>query len=144
MGTHCNAHANNMVVLPFDISAQHGCLLAPVDLDLAFDRTGYIQELAAPYQGFDSDWPDLMSLEKQGFYATLAGSDFASTGVTNSSNSDDPRRIALRDTICAGFNVGVEGVSDDYAAGTIGDASGSRAFASLVRLALIATTGVET
>lgn len=144
MGTHCNSHANNMVVLPFDLATSNQCLLAPVDLDLSFHRSGYIQELAAQYKGFDSDWVDLMGLERQGFYATLAGSDFASTGVGNTANSLDPRRIALRDTICAGFNVGVEGGGDENVGATVGDPARSRACAALVRLALISTTNVET
>ena len=68
----------------------------------------------------------MVKLEAEGFYGTLAGSDFASTGVANKSGAggqaddgtsagewggglaaDDPRRVALRDTLCAGFRRGL-------------------------------------
>mmetsp|Transcript_22366 Transcript_22366/g.26394 ORF Transcript_22366/g.26394 Transcript_22366/m.26394 type:complete len:535 (+) Transcript_22366:62-1666(+) len=143
MGTHCNAHANNMVVLDFEASQKHGCFLAPVDFDMCFSRSGYLPDVARNYQGFDADWVDLVRLETEGFYATLAGSDFVSTGVGNVSDSTDPRRIALRDTVCSGFRTALENDSDEHALATLSPKA-HRACTALVRMALIATHEVET
>jgi hypothetical protein len=204
MGTHCNAHANNMVVLPpqshpavataadhatadagaaaasaaagacsFSSSASASgsagiggdatapsafpaapvadeeCLLAPVDFDMAFTQSSYLPELAtAACPGFDAAWPAVLALEAEGFYGTLAGSDFASTGVANrrrrrgSRDSGvepgDPRRVALRDTLCSGFRCGLAGLEDPRRASFAGRKA---ALDALVKLCLVVTAG---
>ena len=44
LGTHCNAHANNMVVVPPSIRAADRWL-AMLDLDMAFTRDMFVPEL---------------------------------------------------------------------------------------------------
>ena len=182
MGTHCNAHANNMVVLPpqkrtnapKDAAAsgasnatpptssptlppaetlaappirqvEEPCFLAPVDFDMAFTQASYLPELAtAACPGFDADWSAVMALEAEGFYGTLAGSDFASTGVANHSHRaqtaepGDPRRIALRDTLCSGFRKGLAGARDPRETSFL---QRKTELDALVRLCLVVTAG---
>jgi len=80
-------------------------------------------------------------------YGALAGSDFESTGVSNTAGvgaglaPDDPRRVALRDTLCAGFNAGLGGGGDPHKASAL--SRGRRAAVdALIRLALVVTSGV--
>ena len=218
MGTHCNAHANNMVVLPplpkrahttkynggaakaaakaavsgatstsgapppelhatsswshapsppttktppasptlhteeeeengIEGKEEEPCLLAPVDFDMAFTQSSYLPELAtAACPGFDADWTAVMALEAEGFYGTLAGSDFASTGVANRSHRaasegvdpGDPRRVALRDTLCRGFRCGLAGEKDPQESKFL---QRKPELDALVRLCLVVTAG---
>jgi len=136
-------------------------MLAPVDFDMAFTEESYLEEqVREAYPHFESPWGKLCALEAEGFYGTLAGSDFASTGVSNSSGGNqpacpplapnDPRRVALRDTLCAAFRAGLEGHPDAHAA-AVGEGGEEPTEAglqrraacdALIHLSLILTSGV--
>jgi hypothetical protein len=136
---------------------------------MAFTQESYLEEqVKEAYPHFESAWEKLCILEAEGFYGTLAGNDFISTGVTNSSSGggsggggweggvdqppplapDDPRRVALRDTLCAAFRTGLAGFPDNHAeavgGGELTEGSRRRRVAcdALIRLSLILTAGV--
>ena len=59
MGTHCNAHVNNMVVLPSSTVASASLdapFLAPVDFDMAFTKDSFLFEGVAKYTHFPQNW----------------------------------------------------------------------------------------
>lgn len=150
MGTHCNAHVNNMVVLPsstVSATSLEAPFLAPVDFDMAFTKESFLFEGVATYAHFAKTWDELVKFESEGFFTTLAGSDFASTGVANSLAEDmqaDPRRIAVRDTIASSYRSGLEQPMKDPNAPSEGGEAEAAALLragcdALVRLALVLT-----
>lgn len=102
LGTHCNAHANNLILLQSST-----WLLAPLDFDMAFSRQAYL-----PLTG-SATFDELLLLEKQGFRLTLAGDEQASTGVKGVAGGLREHHTALkwllRDTLLSGFDSGLAG-----------------------------------
>ncbi len=103
LGTHCNAHANNLVVLPLNDAAH---LLAPLDFDMAFTHETYHANNAVP-----TPFEQCIELEIAGLRQTLAGDAQLNTGATGSAalpSGYANARWALRDTLTAGFLEGYE------------------------------------
>jgi len=99
MGNHCNAHNNNLVVLP--MGSDNGHLLSPLDYDMAFQKSSF-------FEG-DEKWSDTLESEKTSFKLALSEYPELSTGVTaTSSLSPEFQQLkwALRDTLLRGFNSG--------------------------------------
>ena len=131
LGMHCNAHANNLVVVhDVDVVAAHNALLAPVDFDMAFTRSQFAPELNAgarnslfPADDFDA----LLEFEAlSGMRTTLAGSDFASSGVTGWSSLEDAareeriRRVLVLDTVVCAFDAAMAGAIDAHSVADVG------------------------
>eukprot|EP01060_Flectonema_neradi_P024817 TRINITY_DN3368_c9_g1_i1.p1 TRINITY_DN3368_c9_g1~~TRINITY_DN3368_c9_g1_i1.p1 ORF type:complete len:823 (+),score=193.20 TRINITY_DN3368_c9_g1_i1:53-2470(+) len=106
LGTHCNAHLNNLVVkdpksnLPGDKSL----LLAALDFDMSFTEDTY-----KPKTEWDFD--SVLEFEtKNGMRQVLSGSDFSSTGVANSvevPSGYEPVLTAVHDTLVVSFDAAV-------------------------------------
>jgi hypothetical protein len=129
MGTHCNAHSNNLVLLPE--KAHETQLLAPLDLDMAFTANSCIEEDDAVRQ----QW---MHLEQNGFAMALAGDEQLSTGVTGTIDLEPnvlDVKWAMRDTLMRGYYAALAGEDDLH---PFPAAQRSIAY-SLLRLALIIT-----
>jgi hypothetical protein len=78
---HCNAHSNNMVLIPeSEESNEQSSYLAFLDLDMAFDRTSFVDvqtgQLGCSAEAFEK----LLGFEHVNFAEVLAGAD-ASSGV---------------------------------------------------------------
>jgi hypothetical protein len=144
IGTHCNAHSNNMLVMS---EAQAGeskraQVLAPVDFDMAFTQGSHVFES-------DEKFAYWLGLEQQMFKMALAGDPECSTGVASSAvntqtvpeharQSTEAMRWALRDTLMVGY---ARGMDDQQCALEWGD-SLFHAMYALIRLALIQTWDV--
>lgn len=101
LGTHCNRHVNNLVLLPYSPSNPTAPLLAPLDFDMAFTKNSFSRD--------ESTWSEWMTLEQNGLKLVLGGDTTVSTGVTASVNLSEEFslvRDALRDTMVCGFNFG--------------------------------------
>eukprot|EP00455_Lapot_gusevi_P023869 TRINITY_DN2478_c0_g1_i1.p1 TRINITY_DN2478_c0_g1~~TRINITY_DN2478_c0_g1_i1.p1 ORF type:complete len:528 (-),score=190.56 TRINITY_DN2478_c0_g1_i1:96-1592(-) len=114
MGTHCNAHANNLVLLNPQTAQTSRHFLAPLDFDMAFVRDTF---LFIPPQGqtLNDVFDEWMILERKGLAMTLGGDDQISTGVTAGCDLPPayaPFRWALRDTLMAGFSHAIAGQAD--------------------------------
>jgi len=101
LGTHCNAHPNNLVIkLP---SLPLSFLLAPLDFDMSFTETSYL-----PNQMNNQSFDEIIQLELSGFQLTLGGDSQASSGVTAWIEMPDDQwtsvRWLLRDTMLNEFN----------------------------------------
>lgn len=140
LGTHCNAHPNNLVIkLP---SATSSFWLAPLDFDMSFIETSY-QPNRLNTQAFD----ELIQLELSGFQLTLGGDSQASSGVTAWIEMMDDQwtsaRWLLRDIMLNEFyqtynetiRTGTTKLSDSF---SLKDYD---TLQSLIRLALIQTMG---
>jgi hypothetical protein len=131
LGTHCNAHVNNLVVL----AKRHGRqLVAPLDFDMAYEREHFCLPIDAA--SVDEQFAAWRTLEKRGMEMCLAGSDLNSGA---SPVEELPERLhaiqwLLRDTACAAFNMA-------YASDKVGDdaAADDDAMQHLVRLCLMLT-----
>jgi hypothetical protein len=72
MGTHCNAHANNMVVQIPTAAAASGRLLAPLDFDMAYTREEFIEVRECWHLSFvDADSLFLCGTESPGVHHEL-------------------------------------------------------------------------
>ena len=107
LGSHCNAHANNFVVLP-PAGAAHddddAPLLAACDFDMAFPEDTYLgtQNAAEDAACFEQ----LIGEEPLNLAMTLAGDTAISSGVTARAAVPRPRRAwrwAWRDAVLAGY-----------------------------------------
>ena len=115
---------------------------ASVQLHASSDRILTDDDITPPYPR-----SELLAFEHEGFFGTLAGSDFASTGVANSLSEEmqaDPRRIALRDTVVSGYRSGLaQPLEDPHAPpGSAAAEMGlplRRGCDALMRLALVLT-----
>lgn len=90
-------------------------LLAPLDFDMAFPRRRFLASVVeeAHQKLFPTEWEDLVRWEQNmGMRTSLAGSDFTSTGVSNSSTSPSKAlglvRCALRDTLVSSYDAALE------------------------------------
>eukprot|EP01124_Arcella_intermedia_P019666 TRINITY_DN26992_c0_g1_i1.p1 TRINITY_DN26992_c0_g1~~TRINITY_DN26992_c0_g1_i1.p1 ORF type:complete len:518 (-),score=95.10 TRINITY_DN26992_c0_g1_i1:63-1424(-) len=107
LGFHCNAHVNNLVVLPK--GPPGSALLSPLDFDMAFFKSTF----SLP----GSLWEDWKILELNGMKMVLAGDPETSTGVLNAAVLDRQGnlfRYALRDTMMVAFNEAVEEKPDRH------------------------------
>ena len=114
MGVHCNAHANNLVVL---VNPNATNLVAPVDFDFAFRECQFSPRTWSSL--FPADFDGILQFEQtMGMKTSLAGSNFTSTGVSNEFNFPPTSfrgllRVMLRDTVVSGFETGLCGVVAD-------------------------------
>ena len=150
LGTHCNAHANNMVVKPVTLlgDGPSGTLLAALDFDMAFDRGSWVgggggDSAGGGFATFDS-FDDVVLFEQtNGMRQALAGSNFSSTGVANDAADGLPEGYpqdvlcaAVHDTLVAAFDAGLEGKPSPYRPEM------APAVHAVVLLALCLTSGV--
>ena len=98
LGTHCNAHVNNFVILPagqdkfYSSSISTRNFLAPLDFDMAFSRDQYESES----QGDATLQPpieELFQMEVNALIGTLAGDPFINTGVKILGSTSQETRI---------------------------------------------------
>eukprot|EP00753_Platysulcus_tardus_P006318 PLAT1408.2.p1 GENE.PLAT1408.2~~PLAT1408.2.p1 ORF type:complete len:464 (+),score=217.45 PLAT1408.2:367-1758(+) len=98
---HCNAHPNNLVVLP--PAPGRTQLLAPVDFDMAFPRAAFAAEDASLFDA----WQHSSRAELQ---RALGGEEnmgnFVYGDSSSSSESTELLRVMLRDTLVLGFRAG--------------------------------------
>jgi len=136
MGTHCNAHANNMAIIaPFRNSKW---LLGPLDFDMAFTEKIYLNLASglsdSPY------FQENLRLERQGFRMTLAGDDKINSGVIGNvplTESFLNLKWALRDVLIIGFEDGMNGKSIEFASSSMED------FKLLIEIALCLTSSIQ-
>eukprot|EP01126_Amoeba_proteus_P043663 TRINITY_DN4803_c0_g1_i3.p1 TRINITY_DN4803_c0_g1~~TRINITY_DN4803_c0_g1_i3.p1 ORF type:complete len:328 (-),score=68.78 TRINITY_DN4803_c0_g1_i3:1296-2279(-) len=105
LGHHCNAHVNNLVLLP----PGHSHLLSPLDFDMAFTRESFTlgQEQFQNYQ----------EMELNGLKLALADFPEVSTGVNATATLTGHHLVvkwALRDTMLRGFYSGFSGMPDQH------------------------------
>ena len=118
LGTHCNAHANNMVVKVAGGGVE-GRMLAALDFDMAFDEKTYVASAGGGLNGFNGI-DDVIAFERtNGMRQALSGSSFASTGVANTAKLPDnypatTLRAAFYDTIVSSFDAGLAGSPSPY------------------------------
>lgn len=101
LGTHCNAHPNNLVIRwP---SLRSSFFLAPLDFDMSFTETSY-----TPNQMNHLSFDEIIRLELSGFQLTVGGDPQASSGVTAWIDMPDDDwasvRWLLRDIMLNEFN----------------------------------------
>ena len=106
LALHCNAHPNNMCLLPPTVFS--ASFFAPLDFDMAYYYSSY-------KGNFDIEGTE--NIEVNSMRMCLAGGD-VSTGVEGHlgecNTSTGLYATALRDTALAGFNAGYGGVEDTY------------------------------
>ncbi|GAB5360400.1 hypothetical protein AAMO2058_000624600 [Amorphochlora amoebiformis] len=114
LGYHCNAHANNLVLLAENAASHNETFLAPLDLDMSFTEENFIfshyvmdgKKIKKAAKKDDKKWSLYLKQEATGFLKTLAGDMGGSTGVTNTSplpKSLLPLKVALRDVMVKAF-----------------------------------------
>jgi len=154
MGNHCNAHTNNLVLMPEATKGANGAFLAPLDLDMAFSKAAFIYSNPAARKAaeatiskdvletlvkkkyFRQDFESLLRQESQGMMQTLAGDDEATSGVTvfvDLPPSLEVVRTAMYDTMAKAYLAAYAGQKDLHPAKA---ALRNPAYA-LLRLALI-------
>mmetsp|Transcript_8684 Transcript_8684/g.11283 ORF Transcript_8684/g.11283 Transcript_8684/m.11283 type:complete len:757 (-) Transcript_8684:284-2554(-) len=156
-GIHCNAHVNNFVVRAK--REPNESFLCPLDFDMAYEKSEFLSELVdCQHQGiFPSNFEDIITWEhKLGMRPSLAGSNFTSSGVSNTEKAvwqfkgaeseimEDLSRIvkiAFRDTMVNNFDEVLESGLSEVSLSKY-DSSLSRISDCIVRLALIATSSV--
>eukprot|EP01083_Nonionella_stella_P039608 107716_1 len=79
LGTHCNAHCNNYVVLAYDECKRYDLCLAPLDFDMAFYEKEYLQQMDEQYAKYT--FKELIEMERNGNRASLSGDPQISSGV---------------------------------------------------------------
>lgn len=130
IGGHCNAHANNFVILPPSEQKATGHLLAPLDFDMAFDRDSFLAlhqpkaqtqpgaaTAAAASSASSSLWRETLLTELANCRGSLAGDGMCNTGVTAVAETPakyEPMKWALRDTLAMAFEDSFAGVSDRH------------------------------
>jgi hypothetical protein len=101
LGTHCNAHPNNLVIKLSSLSSPF--LLAPLDFDMSFIESSYL-----PNQMNNQSFNEIIQLELSGFQLTLGGDSQANSGVTAWIEMPDDQwtsvRWLLRDIMLNEFN----------------------------------------
>ena len=102
LGTHCNAHLNNLVVKNTTIPSQDNTrLLAALDFDMSFTKDTYRSHHVW-------DFNSVLEFElKNGMRQVLSGSDFSSTGVANNilvPKEFDVVMTAIHDTLIKSFD----------------------------------------
>ncbi|KAJ9444502.1 Adenylyltransferase and sulfurtransferase MOCS3-1 [Diplonema papillatum] len=108
LGTHCNAHANNLVVDP----ALGERLLSALDFDMAFDEASYDAR-----KGIGPLEEVLQFEQAAGMRQVLAGSSFASTGVKNTVQDALPPEckhvvpLAFYDTMVHAYDAALVGTA---------------------------------
>merc|ERR1711974_323017 len=138
LGTHCNAHTNNFVVLP--PASKFNRLLAPLDLDMAFTRDTFI--FKKEDGSFDEEkFTEWKTLESNGLKIALSG-DELSTGAKPCLKFSTPEKeafnLGLRDTLMKAFTDAFEGKEDLHPTPTNKAFQG--AMYSIVKLALMLTS----
>ena len=135
LGTHCNAHLNNMVIkLPSDILHSHNFFLAPLDFDMSFTE-------ASCLQSFD----ELISMELLGFRMALGGDADVNSGMTALADMPDIQstsaRWFLRDMLLNSFDITYNEVvrTGSIKSSHVFSDEQMRSMYSLIRLALIQT-----
>merc|ERR1711920_652293 len=93
--------------------------LAALDFDMAFTKDGYLPEAAKSHAGMGLDtWDGVLRFEAtMGMKTILSGSDFASTGVSNTASvpeSHAPVEMAIRDTLVTAFEAARQGGADKH------------------------------
>jgi hypothetical protein len=107
LGDHCNAHPNNLVVLPEGTSNTH--FLAPVDFDMAFDKDEFTREESLFTEWIQSE-PQALAMEIAG-----AGNNSGVKAMHEYSDEKlDNLRWALRDTMLNGFYSAFQGEKDEH------------------------------
>eukprot|EP01123_Difflugia_compressa_P012711 TRINITY_DN5553_c0_g1_i1.p1 TRINITY_DN5553_c0_g1~~TRINITY_DN5553_c0_g1_i1.p1 ORF type:complete len:234 (+),score=46.04 TRINITY_DN5553_c0_g1_i1:72-704(+) len=115
IGFHCNAHLNNLVLLPQggslleDKKKTVSSLLAPLDFDMAFIKESFTRD--------QNTWNEWMTLEKNGMKMVIAGDAETSTGVTTSAKLTKGFQLlktALRDTMLLAYNDAVNNIPDKH------------------------------
>lgn len=129
MGTHCNAHVNNFVVLPQADGGRQkkGVFLAPLDFDMAFSRTDFIYLKERRRFGYDEEkkepkqqqqkrdlaekrsaaFAELMQKETDGLVLVLGGASFVNTGAAAEATVPEEYahvKWACRDTLMKAFH----------------------------------------
>jgi len=131
LGSHCNSHTNNFVLLPFSPSDPTSPLLAPLDFDMAFTKPTFSLS--------DEKFYEYLTMEENGMKMVLGG-EAISTGVTaaaqNLSLEHTLVRDALRDTMVLGFNEAFEGKDNKHNLTSINLITAAHA---LLKMALIVT-----
>ena len=141
LGTHCNAHPNNLVVKLF--SSKSSFLLAPLDFDMSFTEMSYLKN-KMNNQSFD----EIINLELSAFQLTLAGDSQTNSGVTAWNEIIDDRwssvRWLLRDIMLNEFNRSYNQIIQNESIQLYDSFSNEQNFAlqSLIRLALMKTRKV--
>ena len=127
LGTHCNAHANNYILLPKTHYLKHKYLLSAIDFDMAFSKDTYIGDKKVELMKNcniqfdesklknDHSFDEQIIMEINGNRISLAGDPNISTGVHYKNNTNNTNNasinfvnISLRDTLISGFNDGLK------------------------------------
>ena len=116
LGSHCNAHANNLVLLAENAEGHNQTFLAPLDLDMSFTKDNFIfsyykmagrgAKIEKLEKKDESTWAQSLKQEATGFLKTIAGDMGGSTGVTNVAPMPRtmlPLKVALRDVVSRAF-----------------------------------------
>eukprot|EP00930_Biecheleria_cincta_P096701 TRINITY_DN88510_c0_g1_i1.p1 TRINITY_DN88510_c0_g1~~TRINITY_DN88510_c0_g1_i1.p1 ORF type:complete len:962 (+),score=135.46 TRINITY_DN88510_c0_g1_i1:366-3251(+) len=144
MGIHCNAHVNNLVVKP-PRAGRSNTFLAALDFDMAFTREVFVPEACKSHSNMGLDSFDgVLAFEvAMGMQTVLSGSDFTSTGVSNSVQVPESHKaleIAMRDTLVTACDAAYIGGEDSHPLRS----SAMQAVAhDLIRIALCLTSDVE-
>lgn len=118
LGTHCNAHANNYVILPYNEFIKYNFCLAPLDFDMAFYENEYIQDMEQENKQKGYTFKELITMECNGNRGSLSGDPDISTGVhwnednmnkykykdNEQKNKFELINWALRDTLISSFD----------------------------------------
>ena len=149
LGTHCNAHVNNFVILPEDPSNPTRRMLAPLDFDMAFTRSNFlllsapVDDPVAAAQLSAAQLDEWMLLERRGLECCLAGSDLNSGTLPLAPLPQHlvNLRWALRDTACSAFLAAFHSGNDALDPHPL-TPQVSPAIHALIRLALLSTLEV--
>lgn len=99
LGNHCNAHPNNLVILPPDRDSPESNFLAPLDFDMAYDRANFnlFESQGKRDEKLMKLW---LTQERNAFRVALSGCSFVSTGLEQTAskipNNIRTLRAALR------------------------------------------------
>lgn len=142
MGTHCNAHANNMVVIAphspsTNSNGSNTSFLAPLDFDMAFASEDLLPDIAG------QSMEEIFHVEKRGMAIALAGDEQINTGVMNTSTTGlTPEQTmlkwGLRDTLVKAFFSAYGGEEDLHPF----DPSLRDIANDLIQLALVVTSNI--
>jgi hypothetical protein len=104
IGLHCNAHCNNLVLVPESLSEPGAPFLAPLDLDMAFEKKSF--NYWKDGKRDSSLFKTWFSIEYTGMENALAGWVGGSTGTFLEAKLTGPIKavkVALRDTMTLGL-----------------------------------------
>ena len=135
LGTHCNAHLNNMVIkLPTETECSDRYLLAPLDFDMSFTQRSCLQS-----------FEELITMELAGFRLALGGDSTLNSGMVAWADMSDAQwtsvRWFLRDTMLNEFDATYNEVVRTGSVKSFDTMSNEqmRSIYCLIRLALIRT-----